>query len=217
MNNFEIVFIGIFIGVMTVIGVTAVSYNQKKRYFHEVDLDIAKIENELLESIREIGLSNLQGTPIGRELHSLLSEKELIALGDGTSISQKNVKDLEASKNSEVKETLTPYSHSLVMLVSAISSIASILIVWLSFRPALEYGWIIYPLLFFGLISSVFFALFVDNSFNMKKAGRYQRMVLSAFTGVIGAWFGLLFIVFLIPVVMYISIAKFLPTGSQKG
>jgi hypothetical protein len=82
MNDYEIVLIGIILGVAAVLGVTVFVYYQKKRYFHEIDSDITKVENELLDSIREIGLSNLQEKPAGRELHSLLSRKELIELGE---------------------------------------------------------------------------------------------------------------------------------------
>lgn len=82
MNDYEIVLIGIFLGSIVVPGTITFIYYQKKRYFHEIDLDITKVENELLDNLREIGVSNLQETPAGRELHSLLSKKELIALGE---------------------------------------------------------------------------------------------------------------------------------------
>jgi hypothetical protein len=82
MNGYGIVLIGIFLGSIVVLGTTTFIYYQKKRYFYEVDLDITKVENELLENIREIGVNNLLVTPAGQELHSLLSEKELIALGE---------------------------------------------------------------------------------------------------------------------------------------
>lgn len=82
MNGYEIVLIGIFLGSIVVAGTTTFIYYHKKRYFHEIDLDITKVENEILDNLREIGVSNLQETPAGRELHSLLSKKELIALGE---------------------------------------------------------------------------------------------------------------------------------------
>jgi hypothetical protein len=226
MNNFDIVTIGIFIGIMSVFGFTTVGYIQKKRHFREMDLEITKVEKELLESIREIGLSNLQKTPAGKELYSLLSEKELMILSDIKLISRRrrvqfrpHKKRRKSPLEKKIQEALilTPYPYFLMILVSAISSIASILIIWIPFQSAFEYGWVIYPLLLFGLIGSVFFSLFIDNSFNMKKAGDFQRVALSAFTGIIGAWLGLLFIAFLIPVVVYVFIARSLPAGNQKG
>jgi uncharacterized membrane protein len=99
MNDYVFILIGIALGVVTVIGTTAIDYTRKRKYFHEVDLEITKSENELLEHVRNIGVSKLQENSTGRELYSLLSQKELIALGKNPVTSTNSEKQLKTFRN----------------------------------------------------------------------------------------------------------------------
>ena len=213
-----ILIISIFLGIVAVISGMIISYSQKKKFLNEINLDIAKVENDIIENIRDIGLSNLKETPVGHELYSLLSERELILLAEDPSL-------LANSKNDSIPEKIngvsiyeaSAISHLFLGLLNITGGIASILVLWLLIGARLEYSWTIYLFLFLGVVGSIFFSRFIDNYLDKTKLGRNQRILLSPITGAVGGWLGFLFVIFFIPALIYVIIARFLPTGNQKG
>jgi hypothetical protein len=111
MSSGVFVLIGILLGIATVIYGIAISYGHKKKFLNEIDVYLTNVENELLENIRDIGLSGLRETPTGRELFSLLSKKELMILSRDSraSTSLVHASGLAKSKKDPASEQFKSY------------------------------------------------------------------------------------------------------------
>ncbi len=103
------VIIGFLLGIVAVISGVAISYSQKKKFLNEMNVRITNAENEILENIRDIGVGNLQETQVGRELYSLLSEKEIMFLAKDSLIlaTSKNNPVLLNKNNNAISKTTT--------------------------------------------------------------------------------------------------------------
>jgi hypothetical protein len=87
-----------------------------------------------------------------------------------------------------------PYLYISVGLIGACGGVASILVPWLLLISSPQWQCLLYPLLIAGLIGGVAFALVMDLYFGMDKTTPYLRFPLSAISGVLGGWIGLLLI-----------------------
>jgi len=98
-----------------------------------------------------------------------------------------------------VKEPLSPYKPFLyisVGLIGTCGGVASILVPWLLLEASPDSQFMLYPLLVLGVIGGVVFALIMDVGFKMNEiAPPWLRFPLSAISGVIGGWLGLLIVV----------------------
>ncbi len=92
-------------------------------------------------------------------------------------------------------DPFAPYLYISVGLIGACGGIASILVPWLLLIGSPELQCLLYPLLIAGLVGGVAFALGMDGYFSMEKSTPYLRFPLSAISGVLGGWIGLLGII----------------------
>ncbi len=92
-------------------------------------------------------------------------------------------------------DPIAPYLYISVGLIGACGGVASILVPWLLLISSPEWQCLLYPLLITGLVGGVILALAMDGYFSMAKATPYLRFPLSAISGVLGGWIGLLAII----------------------
>ena len=101
----------------------------------------------------------------------------------------------EEPPEDEPHDPYAPYLYILAGLIGACGGVASILVPWLLLQASPDLQCFLYPLLITGLIGGVIGALFMDGVFEMHKSSPYLRFPLSAISGVIGGWLGVLVII----------------------
>jgi hypothetical protein len=120
---------------------------------------------------------------------------------------------IPVADTSSVEEPLSPCDPILyisVGLIGACGGVASILVPWLLLEASPDFQFILYPLLVLGVIGGVAFALIMDVGFKMGKiAPPWLRFPLSAISGVIGGWLGLLIVIGgIIYLVIYLALTS---------
>jgi hypothetical protein len=85
-----------------------------------------------------------------------------------------------------------PFLYISVSLIGACGGAASILVPALLLQALPDYQCFFYPLLVVGIIGGVLFALFMDSVFSMQESTVFLRFSLSAISGVLGGWIGLI-------------------------
>ena len=98
----------------------------------------------------------------------------------------------ESEDNDTPPDPIAPYLYISVGLIGACGGVASILVPWLLLQASPEWQCLLYPLLIIGLLGGIIFALALDTYFSMASATPYLRFPLSAISGVLGGWIGLL-------------------------
>ena len=190
MNNIDIILIGVFFGSFAAITGPLITYKKKKKYLNEFKINAAAIEFELLESVRSIGLDNLQETPAGRELFSLLSKQDLLFITAESATKSK----AEHKENNQLSVTHSIYSTFIIALLGALGGVLSFFIPWILFPVPDGLRWILYLFLVFGFIGGMVFSLLLSYTFVMNKPPIYLRFILAIISGLIGGWISLIVI-----------------------